>query len=363
MIQQPHIFWFAFNEGEARSAQCRSQFVLHHIQAKHGFTFDLVQASWRLDQLMYFLFVFVKIVFSSANHPLVIQGAGARGFFSFLVRQLVKFRPRNTYYDIDEAEWLKDSAPHTHFFLRRVSTVLAGNAALAAYAKKYNQQVVLLPTVSPEIVFEASGKHQRFSIGWVRNDGADTLQQEVSFQGLHELIYPAVVALSRPVRLVLIGINSTKERRETRAFFAPYPHVELVMPTAEEVDSPASLARLMSSVHVAVCPSLDNEYEGFQSAFFAKQFLKLGVPVLASRLAEFLFLIQHGENGFLCDCSADFADYLYQLAAKNEVEMEVVRLHCMASYSPDQERLAGLAYAKLFFSGYNSALLKGNVPA
>lgn len=361
MFQQPHIFWFTLNEGGVLSAQCRSQFVLHHIQAKHGFTFDWVQPSWRLDQLIYFLFVFSKILISTSQHPIVIQGGGTRGFFSLLVRLVVRIRPENTYYDIDDAEWIKDSAPHTHFFLRRVSAVVAGNPALAGYAKKYNQQVIVFPTVPLPATQKQRIIQQRFSIGWVRSTGTDAQQQQEDFRGLQELIFSAVIAIAQPVRLVLIGLNSPKQRRETKAFFAPYPHVELLMPSAAETGSTASVLRWMGGVNVAVCPSVDGAFKGFQSAFGAKQFLKMGVPVLASRSAEFPFLIRHEENGFLCDSSADFADYLHLIANKSKEQMEVIRMHCLVSHSPCEERVTRLSYAKLFFAGYNRVLLKGDV--
>lgn len=201
-------------------------------------------------------------------------------------------------YDFDDAFYLKYRRGRGRLgFLRpalgsKFDTLMAGAAAvtagsgiLAEYARQFNQNTCLLPTVVDTERYRPASRtaQARFTVGWI---GSPTTAPYLA-----QLVRPlARLGAEGPVRLLVVGSK------------APcIPNV-----TVEEAEwSEATEIELINSFDVGVMPLPDDEWARGKCAFKLIQCMACAVPVAASNVGANAEAVS-ADCGFLANCEEDW---------------------------------------------------------
>jgi glycosyltransferase involved in cell wall biosynthesis len=192
----------------------------------------------------------------------------------WLERQLLKIP---FIYDCDDAFYLKYRQGRLRWLQPLLGTkiermmaaavaVTAGNAELAAYARRFNHNVTMLPSVvDTEQMRPASGgpshhQDQPFTVGWIGSPSTAPYLQQLVAPLQH-------LARERPVRLLVVGGS------------AP------AIPGVEVIEQPWSLEQelpLIQQFDVGVMPLPNTPWARGKCAYKLIQCMACAIPVIAS---------------------------------------------------------------------------------
>jgi glycosyl transferase family 1 len=181
---------------------------------------------------------------------------------------------------------------------------------LAGVMREYNPNVAVLPNCVPGWACDMQrAQRDRPSVGWQggASHGAD------------------VGLITKPVRqflkrfpgwdLRLAGTDyrpSFKVPRE-RAIFSNWVQVN---------QDPAKYYATMD-FSVGLAPLLDNTFNKSKSAIKALEYMSQGIPVIASDVAVYQGVVQHGYNGFLVRYDHEWLKYMSELAAEPKLLVQM----------------------------------------
>jgi len=185
------------------------------------------------------------------------------------------------------------------------SLVIAGNDFLAAYARRYNQNVTVLPTAVDTGRFRLrnpSKQANHCTIGWIGSH--TTIKYLHSLKGIFERL-----AKSQSFELKVVGasfslsVNGLHVRQQWWSL-------------DREVQD-------FQSCDIGVYPLWDDEWSKGKCGFKAIQYMAVGVPVIASEVGVNREIIQDGVNGFLAASKQEWCDKLALLLKNPDLRREI----------------------------------------
>jgi glycosyltransferase involved in cell wall biosynthesis len=231
-----------------------------------------------------------------------------------LVERLLAMRRRPpVVFDFDDAIFLSNVSDANRFvralkapgkvatIIRHSDHVIAGNDFLAAYARRFNDAVTVIPTCvdtarfvpSPD-AFSNNGSARDPIVGWI---GSPTTAPYV--RGL-----ATVLQRTRQDHPFVLRVSGAGER--------------LVIPGIPTEQPQWALDRevqLFNTCDVGVYPLADDEWSKGKCGFKAIEFMACGVPVVAAALGVNREIIEDGVNGFLAATDDEWVEKLGRLLA------------------------------------------------
>ena len=211
-------------------------------------------------------------------------------------------------YDFDDAVFLENTSDANRrvarlkcpgkiaSIIRRCDQVIAGNEYLAAFARRHNASVHVIPTSVDVDLFvpraDAPAPGAPPVVGWI---GTPTTAAYLESLG------PVLQALARDRDLVfrVAGANA--------AVRIPGVHID---------HRPWSLDReveLFNTCDIGVYPLRDEEWAKGKCGFKAIQFMACGVPVVAAAVGVNREIVDDGVNGFLASTADEWQAKLRRL--------------------------------------------------
>ncbi|MEI6898644.1 MAG: glycosyltransferase [Bacteroidota bacterium] len=295
-----HIYWFAHYNLDGPCVRYRGKYLLDQLKRDYGIPFSFVVPGYRLQNILHFLITyFSALLFRKKNSLIVFQKIYTLGIYANALKVLLFFRRYKTFYDIDDAYYLKFPAETIHHFLKKTGVIITGSQELMDYVEKFNPNVVMIssPVIRHNLIKQE--KNALYTIGWIGFYNAHR-------QNMMDLFFPALFDLDFEMKLVLLGVTKSVHRAELKAMFSKYPKIKLEMPENINWLEEEAVYQLISQFDIGIAPLIDNEMNRAKSAFKLKQYLSCAVPVLGSRTGENSSVIKEGENGYFCDSPDEF---------------------------------------------------------
>jgi glycosyltransferase involved in cell wall biosynthesis len=184
--------------------------------------------------------------------------------------------------------WAKFSGSKTADICRLSTSVTVGNSYLADYAKKYNEQVFVVPTSIDTEKYQPIAKKDsgasRVVVGWT---GSSTSQYHL------EEFEPVLVELLKE-RDVEIRVVSNREPSFTKV-----PYIWRSWSAETEVEE-------IAQIDIGIMPTPDDEWSRGKCALKALQYMALGIPAICTDMGANRDVVKHGENGFLAKSNEEW---------------------------------------------------------
>ncbi|RYY46152.1 MAG: glycosyltransferase [Chitinophagaceae bacterium] len=240
---------------------------------------------------------------------------------------LAKVLRKKIIYDFDDAIWIEDSenkilnwvkaAWKIKWVCKWAHTVAAGNTYLAAFASRYNTNVVTLPTC-----VDMERQHNQVK---QQNEGAVTIGWTGSHSTMRYLamLVPVLQNLSERFGTEVVIISNRPP-----SFQFPGLHF-LPWREATEIED-------LLKVDIGIMPLEQDKWSEGKCGFKLIQYLALGIPAVASPVGINRSIVEHSVNGFLCNNTEQWQQALELLISDAALRKEMGqrgREKMLASYS------------------------------
>ncbi len=233
----------------------------------------------------------------------------------FLHREAVAFGPagleriitrrKPIVFDFDDAIWLRNRnrvnplaewvkcPSKTRAIAKRASAILAGNAYLAEWARRYNRSTYVVPTtIDTDGAYGRQKRHGPCEVPVIGWSGTTSTLRYLEF------LRPVLEELTRRRRFRLLVIYNgpavqwSRIEMDWRAWDA-----------AREVDD-------LLQFDIGLMPQPDEEWAKGKCGLKALQYMALGIPPVTSRNGVLPEIIDEGRSGFLAASSGEWLERL-----------------------------------------------------
>jgi glycosyltransferase involved in cell wall biosynthesis len=224
---------------------------------------------------------------------------------AFLENLFSKFIHKKVIFDYDDAIWLFDvseaneylgflKAPSkTRFIIKNSSAIIAGNSFLASYARKFNDNIYVIPTTIDTEYHKPLGiapAKNTITIGWT---GSSTTIKHF------ELIIPVLKKLKLKYKdqiTFLLISNKPLSSPDVDIQFIPWTK-------KQEIED-------LSKIDIGIMPLPDDMWAKGKCGFKGLQYMSMEIPTVMSPVGVNTEIIQEGINGFLASTEEEWMEKL-----------------------------------------------------
>ena len=254
----------------------------------------------------------VQDFISSNNIDIVFVHLEASPLGLPIFENLFSFCGKPIIYDLDDAIYLKGTSPVNKlaYFLKssskipkiisKSSYVIVCNEYLEDYAKKFNQNVKMIPTVVNTDKFtvkDHSIQNEKLVIGWIGSHSTACYLAQLT---------EVFKKIAEKYKFTLKIIGSDK-----RDYF----------PGIDVIYDDWSLEKDVLDFHgldIGIYPLPDNEWVKGKTGFKTVQYMSVGVPCVASRIGKNINIITDGVDGYLASSQDEWIKKLSLLIENSE---------------------------------------------
>lgn len=230
--------------------------------------------------------------------------------FPIPVLRLIQRLNPHIVFDLDDAIYLHPALqPRVDAMLRTASIVVAGNEWLATYARQFNEQVVIIPTVvDTDLCRPPSGARHpgddRVVIGWIglNPNRGDLAPMRPVFDWLGERYGERVV-------LWIVSSQPLEMETQLRLEFIPW--------TLE--GSQAALQQF----DIGIMPLEDTEWNRGKCGLKLIQYMAVGAAPVASPVGVNPEIIRDEETGYLATTTEEWQKRLARLIEDETLRLEI----------------------------------------
>lgn len=250
-------------------------------------------------------------------------------FVEWVISKILR---KNIIYDFDDAiwlpfksetNWLSNKLKWTHKvgnICKWSHGVICGNEYLANYARRYNDNVFVIPTVvdtekghNRQKDFQLCQK-SNITIGWT---GSHSTNQYL------DIVLPVLINLQKKYTVKYVFISGKKMELKGLDY-------EFILWTEEtEVQD-------LLKMDIGIMPLTDDEWAKGKCGFKAIQYLSLGIPAVVTPVGVNSEIVIEEETGFLADSLTDWENSLEKLITDDKLRKkmgEKGRQHIIKNYS------------------------------
>jgi glycosyltransferase involved in cell wall biosynthesis len=216
-------------------------------------------------------------------------------------------------FDFDDSIWLQNISEgnkrlaflkrpeKTKDIIKAAHLVIAGNEYLAAYARQFNDQVIIIPSTVDTNKYKVKQivNTTKVTIGW--SGSFSTIKHFESAAAALELIHERY---GERVMFMVIGDENYYNDHlgiKGRAWNA-----------STEVED-------LHLFDIGIMPLPDNEWTRGKCGMKGLQYMAAGIPTIMSPVGVNTAIIQDGENGFLASTTEEWVDKLSRLIESTEL--------------------------------------------
>ena len=171
--------------------------------------------------------------------------------------------------------------------------IITANDMLFEKYRQWNNNIIKLPTIPPEIIAPGKNKPEKLTVVWTGTP--------VTYQFLYEKRNALQLAAKQvPFDLLIIGGDPAHPIPEVSCSYIPW----------NEKNEADALAR----AHAGIMTLPDTPFARGKSAYKLLCYLRAGIPGIASPVGENTKVICHNENGFLAADDRQWCEAFLQLA-------------------------------------------------
>ena len=258
------IYWFAYYNLDSASVRYRGKYPLEHLKKHYNIDSCFVIPSYKLIKILLFIRAyFSALLFRKANSLIVIQRVHSNFIYATLLKLLIKLRPKRTFYDLDDADYL-DYPPQTiYHFIKNCSGVLVGSRELVKNLSKFNNNILLNTSPTPDPAMIKTQKNSTLTIGWVGDFAGGHKEAMLKY------FFPALSELDFEINLIILGVGRKDESdfQFLTDYFSPMPNIHLTMPQQIDWNDEREVQKRICEFDVGIATLLDNEIYLSKSAF------------------------------------------------------------------------------------------------
>ena len=201
--------------------------------------------------------------------------------------------------------WLRGGAPKLPGILREMDLVIAGNAYLADYARRFSDNVVVIPTTLDTETHAPTSKapHDGFCIGW-----SGSFSTAPYFDAITPVLTRLKARFGAGVYFRMLG-DASYRQHELGIVGRPWREGTEVEDTAE--------------FDIGLMPLPDDEWSRGKCGFKALLYMALAIPAVASPVGVNTEIITDGVNGYLPENENAWVETLAHLVTDATLRKEV----------------------------------------
>lgn len=275
----------------------------------------------------------LRLVLDDIPCDLLFLYREAAAFGPALLERLAFRHPVPVVYDLDDPIFVPYRGPNNGWFsllkfpgktksvLRRVDHVIAINGLIGDYAARYNPSVSVIPMFLDTEQFvpaPASPDNGPVRVGWI---GSETTM-------------PNLGTIAEPLRRLQARTGAQVRVIGKGGLDLPGVETEVLQWSA------ATEVADLAACHIGVVPLTDLPWNKWKFNFKTIQYMAVGLPVVARRLASNVEVIEDGVNGFLVETREEWFDRLLTLSTDPQLRRrmgEAARATVVERYSNDAQ--------------------------